>query len=157
MKNFILRYGLVGGCISIFFGLLNWFTIAPFTYNGSQIVGYITLILSLLCIPAGIKYFRDKLNSGNVTFAQSFKIGLGITVIASIVMFLYSSLFFIFAGDTFTEWQAEANPQAAEIPEFMMNPWAQGLIMFFISFFIGLIINLISSLVLKQNMQSASA
>lgn len=160
MKNYILRYGLWGGGISIGLGLINWFTIAQIYGPGvSQVIGYLSIVLSLMCVPLGIKYFRDKLNSGKLTFVHGFKIGLGITFVASLVTFLYSMLFFVMAGDSFDEWSrkglsetelAEMQAQIAQTPDFVLTPWFQGLILFLTVFMIGLIINLISSLALKR-------
>jgi hypothetical protein len=160
MKNFVIRYGLWGGCLLIILGLLNWFIIAPLGYNASQVVGYLSIIIALLCIPLGIKYFRDKLNNGAVTFNQGFRIGLGITFITSVIMFFYSLLFFVIAGDEFLAWREahlteeeleRTQLQLAQMPDFIMTPWFQGLVMFLTVFLIGLIINLISALALKKS------
>ena len=166
MKNYILRYGLLGGCLLIVLGLLNWFIIAPIGYNPSQIAGYLSIILALGCIPLGIKYFRDKLNNGAVSFGKGFRIGLGITLVASIIMFLYSMLFFVVAGDDFMDWREanlteseleKAQMQLEQMPDFILAPWFQGLVMFFTVFLIGLIINVISSMALKRPERSSIA
>jgi len=161
MKNYILRYGLIGGSLSIGLGLFNWFFIAQtFGYNASQFAGYLSIILGLSCIPLGIKYFRDNLNDRAVSFNEGFKIGIGITLVTSIIMFSYSMLFFVLAGDEFDKWRKkgltaseleQAELQMAGMPDFILSPWFQGLVTFLIIFFIGLIINLVSSLVLKSS------
>ncbi|MDN5202670.1 DUF4199 domain-containing protein [Fulvivirgaceae bacterium BMA10] len=165
MKNYVLRYGLLGGCVSIGLGLFNWFFIAStLGHNASQFIGYLSLILALFCIPLGIRYFRDKLNDGAVSFGEGFKIGAGITFITSLMVFLYSALFFVFAGDDFNAWREkgltqseleQVRQQMVEMPEFVLNPWFQGFVMFLMAFLIGMIINLISSLVLKSTNKSA--
>lgn len=161
MKKYVLRYGLWGGCIGMTLGLLNWFTIAQWFGRGpSEFVGYTTMMLSLLCIPLGVKYFKDKLNNGEVSIAQALKIGLGISVLASAIMGLYSALFFVVVGDDFQKWQQasmtpaeiqQAQVQMAQMPEFAMNPWFQGFIMFLMVFLMGFVINLISALVLRKS------
>jgi len=160
MKNFVFKYGFIGGLISAILGTLNWLLIArPIGVEGSQAVGYISITLSLLCIPLGIRYYRDKLNHGSVGFGKAFKIGLGITAMASLVMGLHSVLFFAFQKDEFLEWQrselSEAelvafNEQVAAMPDFIFTPWAQGMVMFFTVFLIGIVINFISALLLKR-------
>ena len=164
MKNFVLRYGLIAGCLLIGLGLLNWFFIAQmFGYNASEIFGYLSMILALLCIPLGIKYFRDKLNDGMVSFGEGFKIGMGITIVTSIIMFFYSMLFWVLAGDDFMKWREnvlteselkQAQLQMAEMPDFVLSPWFQGLVMLLTVFLIGMIINLVSSLALKNSKKS---
>ena len=113
-----------------------------------------------MCIPLGILYFRDKLNGGSVSFKKGFSIGLGITFVFSIVTFLYSLLFFEFAGDSYQEWiqqgLTEAELQELQLrmeqtPDFVHAPWFQGLVFFLTVFMIGMVINLISSLALKRS------
>lgn len=157
---YIVKYGLIGGIISSVIGTLNWIFIAhSIGVSGSQIIGYLTIFLSLLAIPFGVRYFRDKLNSGQVSFGQAFKIGLGITCVAGIVMAVHSIIFFSLQKDEFLEWQSSGlssselvayNEQMAQTPDFVYNPLFQGLIMFIMVFLIGAIINLVSSLFLKH-------
>jgi len=167
MKKFVLSYGLIGGCLLIGLGLFNWFVIAQmFGYNASEIFGYLSIILALLCIPLGIRYFRDKLNDGMVSFGEGFKIGMGITIVTSIIMFFYSMLFWVLAGDDFMKWREkvlteselkQAQIQMAEMPDFVLSPWFQGLVMLLTVFLIGMIINLVSSLALKRSKGSVIA
>lgn len=161
MKSYILKYGVIGGLISSVLGTLNWILIAQTVgVSASQAVGYLSIFLSLLCIPLGVRYFRDKLNEGSVQFGQAFKIGLGITVVAGVVMALHSVLFFAFQKEEFLEWQRKDlsqaelnafNEQLAQMPEFAYEPWFQGIVMFLMVFLIGAVVNLISALVLRQD------
>ncbi|MCE7991361.1 MAG: DUF4199 domain-containing protein [Roseivirga sp.] len=159
MKKFVIRYGIIGGLTSVVLGLLNWFLIAkPLGFGVSQWVGYLSIIVSLMCVPLGIKYFRDKLNNGVVSMGQSFRIGMGITLVASVIIFIYSMLFFFIAGNDFDQWKEEGTTQSqmADMPEFATTFWFQGLIMFITVLLIGFIINLISSLLLKSNQPKAT-
>ena len=154
MKNYILRYGIIGGSLSIVLGLLNWFFIAQtFGYNASQFAGYSSIIIALLCIPLGITYFRDKLNNGAVSFVEGFKIGLGITFVTSVIVSLYNMLFFVFAGDDFSKWYSkeQAELQMAQLPDCILSPWFQGIVGLVMVLMIGSIISLVSSLVLKNS------
>ncbi len=165
MKRLIIKYGIVGGLISSALGTLNWLLVArTFGVQVSQALGYISITLSLLCIPFGVRYFRDKLNKEIVSFAQAFKIGLGITIIAAIVMAIHSMLFFAFQKDEFLEWQRNDlsqadliafNQQLAQMPEFAYAPWFQGIVMFFMVFLIGAVVNVISALLLRQEKEKS--
>ena len=160
MQKYILRYGIIGGLISSVLGTLNWLLIAqPLGVTASQTVGYLSIALSLLCIPLGVRYFRDQLNNGQVGFGQAFKIGLGITLIAGVVMAIHSILFFVLQKDEFLEWQRKDlspaeltafNEQLAQMPDFAFTPWFQGIVMFGMVFLIGLVINLVSAVVLQR-------
>ncbi|NAS11441.1 DUF4199 domain-containing protein [Poritiphilus flavus] len=160
MKGYILKYGIAGGLISSILGTLNWLMVAQsIGVSASQALGYISITLSLLCIPFGVRYFRDKLNKGAVSFGQAFLIGMGITGIAALVMAIHSMLFFAFQREEFIAWQrqdlspaelAAFNEQLAQMPEFAYTPWFQGIVMFFMVFLIGAVVNLISALLLKK-------
>lgn len=110
-------------------------------------------------VPMAITYFRNKINSGALSFGNGMKIGLGVSLITSVVMFFYTMIFFIAVGDQFYEHYKESVPaeelaaieaQYAEMPEVFMEPWFQGIIMGVSVFLVGLIITLISSLILKR-------
>ena len=156
----MLKYGILGGLLSSVLGTLNWVLIAQSVgVSASQAVGYLSITISLLCIPFGVRYFRDQLNQGQVNFGQAFKIGLGITLIAGIVMAIHSVLFFAFQKEAFLEWQrndlspadlAAFNEQLAQMPDFAFTPWFQGIVMFIMVFLIGAVVNVISALMLRQ-------
>lgn len=160
MDKFIFKYGVIGGLVSSILGTLNWLFIAQSVgVSASQAVGYLSITFSLLCIPLGIRYFRDKLNNGQVSFSQAIKIGVGITNIAAIVMAIHSVLFFAFQQEEFLEWQKDGlsdaeliafNEQLTQMPDFAYSPWFQGLVMFLMVFLIGAVISMISSLLLKR-------
>lgn len=160
MKNYVIRYGLIAGSISIGLGIINWFTISQwYGPTVSRAVGWLSIILSLMCVPLGIKYYRDKLNNGSVSFSKGFRIGIGITFVASIAIFIYSMLFYVLAGDSFDEWSRQGLSEA-ELIELQMqieqtpivySYWFQSLILAISVFIIGMIINLISNLALKRS------
>ncbi len=162
MKKFVIRYGILGASISIVLGLLNWVFIAPvYGPNISETVGYLSIVMSLLTIPLGIKYFRDMLNDGSVSFSEGFKIGAGITLIAAIIMGLYGMLFFLIEGDDFMAWHKQWATQidmhqtnVSDMPDYMLSPLFQGIVMFIMVFLIGIIINLVSVLILKRATKS---
>lgn len=160
MKKYIFKYGVLGGLLASILGTLNWWFIArPFGVNVSETVGYLSIACSFLCIPFGQRYFRDKLNEGILSFGQSFKIGLGISFIGSVVMGLHSVIFFALQKEEFFEWQrsnlstaelAAFNEKIAEMPEFAYTPWFQGIVMFVMAFLIGTLINVLGSLIIKR-------
>lgn len=160
MQKFKLRYGIIGGLISSLLGTLNWLFIAQSVgVQASQTVGYLSILVSLLCIPFGVRYFRDKLNSGQVEFGQAFLIGLGITVVAGIVMAIHSILFFVFQKEEFMEWQrsglssselASFNEQIAQTPDYIYTPWFQGIVMFLMVFLMGIVVNIVSAFIMQR-------
>lgn len=110
-------------------------------------VGYTSIALSLLCIPFGVRYFRDKHNDGAVSVGQALKIGLGITLMAAMVMAIHSVVFFALQKEEFMAWQRRDLSQAelmafneplAQMPDFVYTPWFQGIVMFLMAFPLGL-------------------
>lgn len=159
MKNHILRYGIIGGCISVALGILNWFTVARYGPTVSQTFGWIAIVISLMCVPLGIIHFRDKINDGSVSFFGAFKTGFGISLVFSVVTGIYSVVFFLLASDDFDDWRRrglnEAELQALELqleqtPAYLLTPLGQGLIFFVMMLLIATVINLVSSLILRK-------
>ncbi len=161
MKKLIIRYGLYAGCVLVVLGLFNWWVFGQaFGYHASELFGYGSMIVSLLTIPAGILYFKKKLNDGQVSFAEGLKVGVGIALVASFIMFIYGALFFLISTDEFMLWYEKSvgmeewnkiQNQMEAMPEYVFSPLFQGFILFVTVFLIGLIIALISSLVLKTS------
>lgn len=162
MNKIQIRYGVTGGIISITLGLINWFTISQwYGPTASQAVGYLSIIVSMMCVPLGIRYFRDQVNGGEITLGKAMKVGLGITGFFTLITFLYGILFFVFAGEDFENWRREGlsanelatlEAQIAQTPEIVFTPFFQGLILAISVFLIGVIVDLISALVLKRSL-----
>ncbi len=163
MKAVIYRYALWAAAIMIALGMLNWFLIArPMGYRASEIVGYLSIILALSTIFLAVRHYG--MRYGGVTFRQGFRIGILITLIASVAMWVYSALYFIVFGDAFKAWvndhyESTMTPaayqahldQMTQMPAWVLHPVMQGFIMFLTVFFIGLIITLIAALVMKKD------
>jgi len=85
-KSVILNYGLYLGIISIFISLIKYATgnlyVTEF-YSG--IAGIILLIVFVIL---SIKKFK-KDNGGFLTFGQGVKIGIGVSMIATIIVIIY--------------------------------------------------------------------
>ena len=167
MKRYVLRYGLISGAIMIAIGLINWFFFADaIGYHASEIVGYASMIAGLMCVPLAIKYYRDQLNQGQASLKEGMKIGMGVSLIASIMMFFQTTIFFALAWDDFMAWYersvsqeewAAAREQMATMPDYMFTPWFNGVLLFFTVLIIGFIITLISSLLLKSSDKTMNA
>jgi hypothetical protein len=85
VKKVVSTCGLIAGAIgSAFMGIGVDFFVKNH-HVGSQVVGYTSLLLSGSLIFVGIKIFRDKYNSGVVSFGRAFLTGLYISLIASTI------------------------------------------------------------------------
>jgi hypothetical protein len=85
-KSIMLNYGFYLGIAFVFVGLIKYATGNLYEqefYSG--IVGFVLLILFIIL---GIQKYRTN-NSGFISFGQSVKIGIGLTMIASLITILY--------------------------------------------------------------------
>lgn len=87
MKRIVTIYGLISGSIIVACILLS----IPFWNNGTltlengELYGYTTMVISLSLVFFGIKSYRDNHSNGVITFGKAFKIGLLISLIASVM------------------------------------------------------------------------
>lgn len=173
MRKIILTYGLIAGAIvsvMILAGIPFWKR-GILNFDNGQIVGYTTIIIALSMIFFGIKSCRDYQFGGSITFWQGVKIGIMITLIASVMYVIAweisQALMPDFAEKMWqhfvdkakngardeTERQA-AVQQAESWRELYKNPLVRfGMTMMEI-FPIGVLITLISAAILRRGMNN---
>jgi hypothetical protein len=87
MKRLIIVYGLISG---ILVAGMMWATM-PFLHNGAidfndgMFYGYTSMVIALSLVFFGIKSYRDNHSNGLITFGRGFKIGILISLIASVM------------------------------------------------------------------------
>ncbi len=84
MGRIIAVYGIIGGII-VAVGM--WFaTIMVLDAGGSpgMVVGYLTMLVAMTLVFAGVKRYRDTVQGGIIRFLPAFGMGLAIALIASI-------------------------------------------------------------------------
>ena len=147
MKKTILRFGAYG----LFFAMISFLVGLSFDITTNAILGYATIVVSLLFVYFGMRFFRDRQNDGKISFKQGMVIGLLISVLTAIGIaiadFIYTE---IINPEFFMEYaeKVRAEDPYAEIPD--LNSFTAALFMFALVFTIGVIISLISSLILQQ-------
>ncbi|KAA1247740.1 DUF4199 domain-containing protein [Aquimarina sp. RZ0] len=167
MKNTVLRYGIYSAItISILF-LLGWLIGKNLSYATQEIIGYTTMIVSLMFVFFGIKQYRDKENNGAVSFGKALIIGMLISLFASLAFGLIDVIYIKYINPNFaTEYythiveemenslpEAEFKAKLAEIEaqkELFSSPVMNFLLMSATVFIIGFIISLISGLILQR-------
>ena len=72
MKKIIIRYGLIGSAVILVLFALQWMIWGmEMDYQMAEVLGYITMILSLSFVFLGIKAYRDQENNGQISFGQA--------------------------------------------------------------------------------------
>lgn len=84
MKKNILTYGLLSGiCVAAFMSFSIAYCYAKNSFDGSMLLGYTAMLLSLSLIFVGVKSYRDKHNGGIISFGNAFLMSLYMALIAS--------------------------------------------------------------------------
>lgn len=170
MKKIILTYGTIAGIILIImFGVNIALMKGESSMGLSELLGYASMILALSMVFIGTKKYRDQVLEGNISFGKAFKVGILITLLASIFYVIgwmvLSGIFFpdfyevygeqyladLQRGGATVEELAKAREENEKWQEIFKNPLAQAGMSFVEIFPIGVIVTLISSFILKKN------
>lgn len=161
-KSIILNYGLYLGVLSVIASLIKYATGNLYVIEFySAIVGIVLLIVFVIL---GIRKFKSD-NNGFLTFGEGAKVGLGVTLIATLIIIAYSVLLAtviepdfitntieaqkVMFADSFgmTEGQIEeATKNSAD--NFFLS-MAGGILIW--NFFVGGVTSLIAAAVMKQS------
>ena len=173
MIRFLFRYYILVGIVMLtpFIPhiLLDNFFSRNELFQYGQVIGYLSMIASMLFIILGVKSYRDKVLKGKINFKQAFLIGLNISVIGGIIVGLFTIIFVEFVDPTWNEsYKAysiemiENNPELNRIEkdkeientilnlENMQSSPIQGLLMSITVFIIGLFISIINAVVINR-------
>ena len=169
MQKTIVRYGLYGVGIMLLLLIPNFLIFRDRENWGfREILGYATIILSLLFVYVGIKHWRDNYNSGRLSFGEGLKLGTLITIFPSVAFGLFSWLEMAVLDPGFLDKyyrhaveKAKASTPPDQLPaalqkiaaekEMFSSPLMQFGFMFLTVFLIGFVITVISTLILKRN------
>ena len=169
MKSTALKYGGISGLIlAVLFALsLAIFGGEEPNYELSEVIGYVTMILSMLVVFFGIKSYRDDTLGGVISFKTAFLTGLGIAAVGALIFVAFDTVYVTLINPDFFNdymaWQIETmqadGASTEEIKkvrdQFEMFAGTTGLaisavIMFLTVFLIGLVVSLISATILKK-------
>jgi hypothetical protein len=170
MKSTVIKFGLYSSMVLIILFGISFFFEAAMDFSTSEIFGYTTIVLSLSFVYFGIRNYRDAINQGTVSFGKALKIGVLITLLASIAFGLINVVYTEIINPEFTaeyyeysiEKYRESLPEEAfktklieleSQKDLFKNPLANFGIMGLTVFIIGFIISLISGLILQRKNQ----
>ena len=172
MRKTIVRFGLYGVVIMSIVLAISFIAFKDrHNWEVQEVIGYTTIILSLLFVYFGIRHWRDNYNSGLLTFGQGLKLGLLITLFPSIAFGLFTWLEMVLdpgfmdqyysyyvqklkASTPPDKWQETLQKLEAE-KEMFSSPLIQFAVMFLTVFLIGVVITVISSLILQRKVNSS--
>ena len=168
MKKTVLTFGLISGTILS----LMMFATIPFMeqigFDNGMIIGYTTMVISFLMVFFGIRWYREELGDGKITFAKAFVIGILITLISCVFYVVsWEVIYFNFIPDFFEKYatyalekaraagasQQDLDTQRRELEsmaQMYKNPLINAAITFLEPFPVGLLMTLISAAILRR-------
>ena len=169
MKKTVLTFGLISGAVSsLLMMLLMIFFVDKIGFDKSIIVGYTTIVVSLLLVPFGIRSYRENVGGGSITFGRAFAVGILITLISCICyVVVWLIAYYNFLPDFVEKYAAfmvekarasGASQQtiAATLQEMksmkvmLDNPLINAALTFTEPFPVGLLVTLISAAILRK-------
>ncbi|MBK9934753.1 MAG: DUF4199 domain-containing protein [Cytophagaceae bacterium] len=169
MKNIIIKNGLIAGTIvSLFMVISMYYLHESGKAEGSMLLGYASMLVAFSFVFIGVKKYRDTLGEGKITFGIAFKVGLGISVIASVMYTLAWAIEYHFFMPDFMENMISATSEklkseikdpvllAEKIKEIESGRDLYANIFSFLGitfseiFPVGLLVSLVSALILKK-------
>lgn len=172
MKKLIFLYGAIAGVITTSMLLYTFGQSTP-DFENSELFGYTMMIIAFTTIFFAIKSHRDKKLEGVITFGKAFKLGLGITLVASVIYItawvvisetIASDFVEQYTEYSMKQWksdnftQEEIEVKLAEMKtygELYENPLFKIAITFTEIFPIGFIISLLSAIALKRKKKNS--
>lgn len=167
MKQTAFRYGFYSLLGIIVLSAIHVFILDKYlSFEVQEIAGYLIMLLSMIFVFFGIKYYRDEINNGSLSFGRGLKVGVLIILLPAIAFGLFDILYTRILNPN---WAAEYSAQylqkfknlpateyAAKKKAFdeqmalFMNPFMEFLLMAITVFIIGFIVTIISSLALRR-------
>ena len=152
MKSTGLKYGSYGLIVGfVIFMLHLTLGIDNLDYSTNEILGYVSIFLSLSFIYFGIKHYRDHVNQGLLSLGKAISIGVLISLLVglgiAIADFIYTKYIDPDFFSRYTEMMIEQG-QGDQVME--MTSGTAAVFMLVLVTIIGFIISLISGLILQR-------
>ncbi|HLV93111.1 MAG TPA: DUF4199 domain-containing protein [Aequorivita sp.] len=163
IQKIALNYGVLLGLFTIVLQVISYALDAHIDRPWWLTFGQ--LLISIAIIVLGLKAFKNE-NNSYLTFGQSIKTGLAISLIAGIISIIFNYIFityidpdFIQKTMDFTREEMAKNPNlteeqinmSMEMSAKFMTPWIMSAFAIIGTMFFGFIISVIAGLALRKN------
>lgn len=152
MKSTVIKYGIYGLLVGfIIFTLHLVLGINNLDYSTNEILGYVSIFLSLSFIFFGIKHYRDRINNGKVSISKAIAIGMLISLLVGLGIAIADFIYTKFIDPSFfSNYEKMLVDQGREDEIIEMTSATAALLMLVLVTVIGFIISLISGLILQR-------
>jgi len=168
MKKTVLTFGLISGALSAAMMLITIPFVDKVGWEKGEILGYTTIVLSALLVFFGVRWYRENVAGGRLTFGRGFTVGILITLISSACYVGTWEIVYYNLMPDFSEKYAahmvdrakasgatqqkleETQRQAEQFKQMYANPAINVAMTFLEVFPIGLVVTLVSAGILRK-------
>jgi hypothetical protein len=84
MRKIVLTFGLIAGAILSAMMLVTLSLADRIGFDRGAVIGYTTMVIAFLMVFFGVRSYRDDVAGGSIGFGRALKVGLLITLVASV-------------------------------------------------------------------------
>ena len=174
MKKVILRYGAYSALAELISFILVWLllTLVQIDIKVQGTIGWVVIVCPLVFVYFGIRYFRDNMNNGSISFLKALQIGLVMILIPAVAYAIIETVYVEYLDPKFyerisqyeiAEYQKTLSPAAlaAKLQEIKQeltlnaNPLYNFSVMVAVIYALGTIITVLSSLLLMKGKKAS--
>jgi hypothetical protein len=173
MKKIILRYGAYASLFEFIAFVLTWLIIdiTNVEHKLQGAIGLVTILLPLIFVYFGIRYYRDRINDSSITFLRALRVGLLIVIIPAVSFAIIETIYVSYINPRFYQniaaFDIEQNRKTLSPAQFAVklneikqetamnnNPFYNffGMILYIGA--LGVIVTLLSSLLLMRRVKT---
>jgi hypothetical protein len=113
MRKIVLTFGLIAGSILSVMMLITIPFHDQIGFDKGLVIGYTTMVLAFLMVFFGVRSYRDNVAGGSLTFGRALRVGLLITLVATVCyVATWQLVYYQFAPDYVEKYAAHAVEQA---------------------------------------------
>ncbi|WP_165453932.1 DUF4199 domain-containing protein [Hyunsoonleella flava] len=151
MKQTVLKYGSYGALVGFLIFVIHLALGKDLDFGTLEILGYLSIFVSLSFIYFGIKHYRDKVNNGTVYLGKAILIGVLISVLVGIGIGVADYIYTQYINPDFFEDYTQMLIKEGRGDEIIeMTSTMGALFMVALVTVIGFVISLISGLILQR-------
>ncbi len=105
MKKTILRFGIYSALAELIAFVACWLilSVSTMSIDAQGNLGWAAILCPLIFIYFGIRYYRDRVNEGSISFLKAIKIGLLILIMPTLFYALIETIYVIWIDPKFYE------------------------------------------------------
>jgi hypothetical protein len=175
MQKIVLTFGLIAGAILSAMMLMTIPFMDRIGFEKGEVIGYTTMVAAFLMVYFGVRSYRDNVAGGTVTFGRALKVGLLITVIASVCyVAMWQVVYYKVAPDFLDKYEAYVVERArksgatdakiaahvkemAEFKAFYRNPFLNVAMTFIESLPVGILFSFVSAWAVSRRRRAEGA